>query len=753
MHQLSFFKRASKRVHYLGTHCLCAHVMLAVAGLMAHFAVAKAQDSASQRSLMRLGVFGQGTLSWHSAQFIGLQSATNTYLLEPYFTKYPLPLMLQTANPITWNAGFLAEAPIIEIVNGSSLGLAARIGASSFAAAFASTTPYPFGGSPSDNSRFDFTLTTDALFLNAEPLVQWRFGNNRFALMAGMRFGTVIGETTVQRREFEASVSPDLLKRLKDLWNREDAGQLSGSTAFASSIAASLVGGVSWEVPLTANGAVLLTPEVFYTLGLGNVSTNLFAQTNQTAFWSVSTLRAGLALKFAPEKPVFPPPSDGTQGSSIAQESGNQASGNQAANAQSSLSVRILSVAGVERDGRRVENPTVKVEEFIASSSRYLLPFVFFGEKSAILPDRYIRFRTSNPTTFAPDSVLRSTFAPRHELDAYYQILNIVGYRLKNTPAANLTLTGYNDAGSENADKTDNTLALRRAEAIKTYLSAVWGIAPNRIATKSGGTHGTAETVDAEENRAVELQASTPEILDELRYDYTAREVLPPKLEIEPEITAPQGLIAWSMAVDGQAPEQALKQAPVRLADFNGTISPKVITWGVERVISLTPLSPMPIAPKPLSLLLRAADKARQSSEASVSIPLEILTIAEKQRRNMPDVRIGTYWVFCFDLNSRQILVDERIRRAIRSIKTHITPGASVEITGYADTRGNVEKNRKLSDDRAEAVLQLINVPLSKIANVEGKGESTIYDNDLPEGRLYNRFVRVDVRTPLERKR
>jgi outer membrane protein OmpA-like peptidoglycan-associated protein len=119
----------------------------------------------------------------------------------------------------------------------------------------------------------------------------------------------------------------------------------------------------------------------------------------------------------------------------------------------------------------------------------------------------------------------------------------------------------------------------------------------------------------------------------------------------------------------------------------------------------------------------------------------------------MPDVRIGTYWVFCFDLNSRQILVDERIRRAIRSIKTHITPGASVEITGYADTRGNVEKNRKLSDDRAEAVLQLINVPLSKIANVEGKGESTIYDNDLPEGRLYNRFVRVDVRTPLERKR
>jgi outer membrane protein OmpA-like peptidoglycan-associated protein len=96
--------------------------------------------------------------------------------------------------------------------------------------------------------------------------------------------------------------------------------------------------------------------------------------------------------------------------------------------------------------------------------------------------------------------------------------------------------------------------------------------------------------------------------------------------------------------------------------------------------------------------------------------------------------------------------VDERVRRAVKAIRTHITPGASVEIAGYADTRGNVQKNRKLSDERAEAVLQILGVPSSKIASVEGRGESTLYDNDLPEGRLYNRFVRVDVRTPLERK-
>jgi outer membrane protein OmpA-like peptidoglycan-associated protein len=374
-----------------------------------------------------------------------------------------------------------------------------------------------------------------------------------------------------------------------------------------------------------------------------------------------------------------------------------------------------------------------------------------------LLPERYVRFRTGDLAAFAPDSVLRGTFAQGRELDVYYNLLNIIGLRMRKYAAARLTLTGYNDAANETPDKTaDKTLALRRAEAVKVYLCVVWGIAQNRIATKSGGTRGISEIIDAEENRVVEVQTTQAEILEELRYDYILRTTQPAKLEIEPDITAPEGLASWSMAVSGQAANGQASDRPasVRLADFSGAIAPKLITWGVERVFAASPLASEPIvAPEPLRLTLRGTDKLRTSSEASVRIPLEILTIAEKQRRNSPDVRVGTYWVFCFNLNSRQILVDERIRRAVQGIKSSATPDASIEITGYADTRGNVEKNRKLSDDRAEAVLQLIGMPSSKVASVEGKGESTLYDNDLPEGRLYNRFVRVDVRTPMERKR
>jgi outer membrane protein OmpA-like peptidoglycan-associated protein len=322
---------------------------------------------------------------------------------------------------------------------------------------------------------------------------------------------------------------------------------------------------------------------------------------------------------------------------------------------------------------------------------------------------------------------------------------------MKKYPSARLTLTGYTDVAAENTDKT---LGLRRAEAVKEYLQRVWEIATSRITAKSGGARGLSEIIDAEENRIVEMQATTPEIFDELRYDYTLRTVQPPTLDVAPQITAPNGLAAWSVAIEQDMPSSAAPSnaapsnaAIKRYGAFEGTIAPNIVTWGAQRVFANTaPLS------SPLRITLQARDKAGESAQDRVNLPVEVLTVAEKQRRNSPDVRVGTYWVFCFNLNSKQVLVDERVRRAVQGITRYVTPGASVEIMDYSDTRGNVAKNRKLSDDRADAVLQLLRVPSSKIANVEGKGESTFYDNDLPEGRFYNRFVRVDVRTPVERK-
>jgi OOP family OmpA-OmpF porin len=74
--------------------------------------------------------------------------------------------------------------------------------------------------------------------------------------------------------------------------------------------------------------------------------------------------------------------------------------------------------------------------------------------------------------------------------------------------------------------------------------------------------------------------------------------------------------------------------------------------------------------------------------------------------------------------------------------------GYAFEITGYTDTTGNVEKNRLLSERRANAVVRYLadthNVPLRRIVTPLGFGQArAIADNTTPEGRAQNRRVEV----------
>jgi outer membrane protein OmpA-like peptidoglycan-associated protein len=706
----------------------------------------QAQTPEGERSLLRFGVWGQGTMQMHSTRFIGLASLPE--LAAEQTMKLTNNL---TNNPYGWGGGVVAEFPLLEFGKGASLGFAARVGVSSFAAQFSSLGDIL----PSVRVGYDepvtpeYRLSTNLLMLTGEPLLTFRFADNRVAIMAGAQFTMPLRETTLQSIKLlsDTPISDDIRK----------ANEASEQGSLGRSITPSLLAGIAWEIPLTANGAWLLVPEVFYSFGLANISNTLLALPGETPLWRMNTLRAGIALKFAPPKPEPPKPEspkpEPVKPELVKPEAPRATASKPSEQAASTaISVKIASVIGVKRSGQGVDYPTFGMEEFPASSSRYLLPYIFFDEKSSAIPQRYTRLQRTEIDNFSPENLVSGALKPENELDAYYHLLNIVGFRLRKYPTAQLTLTGFNDAAAESADKPNDgkpndgkSLSLRRAERVKEYLQSVWGIPTSRIVARSGGTRGLADAVDAEENRVVEMQATEPHILDELRYDYTLFTLTPPVVEVQPDITAPKGLAAWSLKI---TQDDDKNHKNTLIAEYDGKFAPTVVSANLERAALLRPLTN-----EPLVFTLRAADRERNSSFATVQLPVKSLTLETKRQMNLPDVRVGTYWVFCFDLNSKQILVDDRIRRAVQAIKTHITPGATLEIKGYADTRGKVLNNRKLSDERAEAVLQLINAPASRVVSVEGKGESTFYDNDLPEGRFYNRFVRVDVRTPVATKR
>ncbi len=728
----------------------------------------------TERSNTRLGVYAHVGYSLQEAQFLGLANAA--YVQSPYLEE--LTTMNLVENPLTWKFGVLGEIPLYE-QEGTWLGLAARLDARSFAARYASSVSYPLPGATTNNGAIDFSLETNSVFLGAEPLLEWRCVDWRCAgfnltLMGGASFSTYLSGNLTQRRSLRALDGMPIDAALQNAGGSVQDDNLGG-TRFGSRILTALTFGASWEFPITPNGAFILAPEVFYSYSLNNVTDNLRAATNspganQSAFWRVHTVRAGVALKFAPEKPglaplipEFVPPSQVPPAkmpdAPVIAQSTDKSSSNKP-NIEP-LRVKIASIEGGEPNGKHVNTPTVKIEEFLASSSRFLLPYIFFDEHSSALIGRYKRLTPEEQAAFTPRGLIASSFAKDHELDAYYHLLNIVGYRMQKNPAARLTLIGTTDVAGERADKS---LPLQRAETVKAYLQTVWNIAASRMATKSGGAKGLTETIDAEENRAVEIQSNDPEIFAELRYEYILRTVQPPILAIQPEVQAPRPVLSWNASI---------RQDTSIYATFKGTGIPSSTTtldWDLAKSDgngngnrndnaetenkSLTALArgtptKLTLAEIPLNITLTAND-ALQSSSTSASVNVEVLTIEKKRALNLPDVRIGSYWVFCFNLSSTLIAVDSRVQRIVGDIRRQIVPHSFLSVTGYTDTRGNAELNRKLSTQRAEAIAQLIG---AESMDVAGKGISMLHNNALPEGRFYNRYVRVDMRLPLVNKR
>ena len=76
--------------------------------------------------------------------------------------------------------------------------------------------------------------------------------------------------------------------------------------------------------------------------------------------------------------------------------------------------------------------------------------------------------------------------------------------------------------------------------------------------------------------------------------------------------------------------------------------------------------------------------------------------------------------------------------------------GYAIEVSGFADATGGVERNRRLSQQRADAVVRYLaenhRIPLRRIITPFGYGESqAVADNATREGRAQNRRVEVRV--------
>ncbi len=115
---------------------------------------------------------------------------------------------------------------------------------------------------------------------------------------------------------------------------------------------------------------------------------------------------------------------------------------------------------------------------------------------------------------------------------------------------------------------------------------------------------------------------------------------------------------------------------------------------------------------------------------------------------SIDDYAVQSQSTVLFKVNSAVLLPEAKTSLDTMAQTAQTAKGFVIEVTGFADSTGNTQKNRALSQKRAEAVIQYLvenhNIPLRRILTPYGFGElNSVADNTTREGRAQNRRVEV----------
>ncbi|MBL7998627.1 MAG: OmpA family protein [Candidatus Kapabacteria bacterium] len=586
--------------------------------------------------------------------------------------------------------------------------------------------------------------------IGIEPIIQYRLVNNVWA-GAGMRLGYLMTRRFSQKEQIQ---TPGFLfTNGRTIRNEVNSAPIP----LASTLLGSAVAQVGYDLRLNTQGTLVLAPELSYVLPLTNLVQGLD--------WKVSQVRFGAALKWSPlpaKEPIKreeqrriidtvrqetePVLAGYRQGIEQRTESITETDdeiltlttirrtdtlrvASQPSTKKYALSATV-SASGLYDDGR--ETPTVKleVEEFSSVLMTPLLPYVFFDENSSDIPSRYKLLTITTRERFKEERVNNPD-----RLATYYHILNIIGKRMRQNPDAVLTVTGCNaDIGSE---KSNLALSQQRADAVRKYLLDVWELPEARVKVEARNIPAKAANAltsdGAQENRRVELSSNSAAIVAPLITNDTLKTVTPPSVRFRSKVLHDNDIASWKL----QATQD---NSALKTFDGTGEI-PDVLDWNVNIEKGTQPLTNSDIV-----YTLAVTDTRSEKVESKNSLPVQQITIKKKKAERIGDKEIQRFSLILFDVRSDEITPANK--QIVNIIKPYITPASTVRITGYTDRLGDAQQNQILAEARAANTSKELGVK-DNSEQVQGKGNATLYDANLPEGRLYTRTVDIVIETKL----
>lgn len=393
------------------------------------------------------------------------------------------------------------------------------------------------------------------------------------------------------------------------------------------------------------------------------------------------------------------------------------------------LSVAISNILTLSVDNQVVEPDKRVIEQMSVEDNFPLLPYVFFPEGSSDLRQTRLRILTPQETVaFSMDKL-----SSKDALGLYPDLLNVLGYRMR-TMQGNLTLTGCNsDMGAEQGN---TSLSAARAQAIKDYLTSVWGVEPRRITVKARNLPAIPSSnriADGqEENQRVEISGREllrPTTIRDFVYESSFRRV-----RIDAIATADAGLRSWKVTVS---------QSGQLLKEFTGTGSITPIVWDVDA-------QKVAQSQAPVVVRVEVADNEGQQASAEQSLSVRYVTVQAKRTDQKEDKLIERYFLVLFDYNRAELNADHRESIQQLGDKLRSRPDAAVTIHGYTDRIGTSLSNEQLAQRRAELVRSTLKYNPERVTLLPVGSKTLLFDNDHPVGRFYSRTVEIVVETSVK---
>lgn len=407
-----------------------------------------------------------------------------------------------------------------------------------------------------------------------------------------------------------------------------------------------------------------------------------------------------------------------------------------------SLHVRAL---GLTETGEEIPEPVVAIENIRVTDVSPTLNYVFFDDGDAKIPDRYNQF--SDPTdarTFDPASLFSLNAQGIH-----YDVLNVIGSRLRNDPKARITLTGTRSSRSlDSLSETD--IALSRAANVARYLQDVWGVSSSRIRIKSRGLpeKPSDETTPygQAENRRVEISASPSSVLGPIETKKLERTATPPRMVFDPVITSEAGVKSFTITIkhgdkvlehiDGLAGGDQQRWLWNIPAESLTTYGDSVI-WTAQAEDSMGNM-----------VSLNGAIRIRKSEEFREITKFDTTADKSLERFNL----------LLFDYSATTSTNEQAYMSLLDRVARSVTTDARISLIGHTDITGDPVFNDRLSLDRATKASFLLSTRLRSLGipapqlTLEGHGaRDVLFDNSNAEGRMLSRTVRIFIERDLRK--